>query len=62
MTTVAALRPDHQSSEAGRQSIPGLTAGCGRRVHKPYRAFFTALMGLRDAPSVITLHLFAWAS
>ena len=34
--------------------IHGLTAGCERRVE---RAFFTPLMGLRDAPSATTILL-----
>ena len=33
MTPVAALRPDHQCCEAGRQALHGLAAGCGHRVH-----------------------------
>ena len=50
MTPAAALRPGHLRDEAGRQAIPDLTLP----------GLFTALMGLRDASSVITLHLDFW--
>ena len=59
MIPVASLRPDHQGSEAGKQAIPGLTARCGRPVHNP-TGLFTALMGLCDAPTVITPRLISW--